>query len=336
MGSKIKVVDMHKSTILLFLYASLVCSQDSVLMMAGSGWQDFIDSVELFSPSHTCPSPNLPDLPVWNFGHTLDYVEGQILLCGSSWEPDRYNTCWKMKEDNTWEEMEEKLLHPRDNHISAVVGSRLFLIGGNQDRTSTEVLDLNKPGGWEPGFKLSEDVEEGCSVTLSGGRVAVLGSWRKTFLGLSHSHDGVIIYNVETGAVEHLPHMTVERKMLGCAAFIRGGVEYLIATGGYQTQSSVIGPGVYWDTTEIYQIGASNWDYIDSRIPVAGSFKIVALGERIIGIGFDPNYSSKLDVVLEFDVENEEWVDLNMTTNDHLHANAGGIAAVPAARFGCA
>ena len=99
--------------------------------------------------------------------------------------------------------------------------------------------------------------------------------------------------------------------------------------------SSYTGPGVYWDTTEIYQLGTRQWRTIDSRIPVAGSFKIVVLQNRIVGIGFDPDYSSELDIVLEYDVESEEWVNLNMTTHDHLHANSGGLAAVPAARFGC-
>ena len=161
-------------------------------------------------------------------------------MCGSKWEPDRYTTCWVMKEDNTWEEDPHKLLHPRDSHTSAVVGAQLYLIGGYQDPATTEVLDMSKPGGWSPGFSLAEDVEEGCSVTLSDGRVAVLGGWRSILLGLSHKHDGVRIYSME-GGVETLPHMTVERKLLGCGVFSRGGEEYLIATGGYQTQSSVIG-----------------------------------------------------------------------------------------------
>jgi len=313
--------------------SNMTCSP-SVLLMAGSGLQSYIDSVELFSPALTCPTTSLPDLPVWSFGHSLDYVDGQVLMCGSKWESDMYTTCWTMKEDNTWEEAPDRLLHPRDSHTSAVVGSQLYLIGGYQDPTTTEVLDMTNPGGWSPGFSLAEDVEEGCSVTLSDGRVAVLGGWRSILLGLSHKHDGVRIYSME-GRVETLPHMTVERKWLGCGLFTRDGKEYLIATGGYQTQSSVIGPGVYWDTTEILQLGSGHWRTLDSRIPVAGSFKIVVLQGRIIGIGFDPDYSSKLDIVLEYNVESEEWVQLNMTTHDHLASNSGGITSVPAARFGC-
>merc|ERR1711892_1592891 len=318
--------------------SSLICSP-SVLLLAGSGWQPYIDKVELFSLNLTCPTYNLPDLPIWSFGHSLDYVDGHIILCGSSWEQSRINVCWEMNQNNTWEESPNKLIHPRAGHISAVVGSRLFLIGGGGDETSSEVLDVTTSTGWEQGFNLKEDVNEACAVTLSDGRVAVLGSWRKPFLSFSHKHDGVIIYDVNDGSHESLPHMSVQRKVFGCGAFTKNGKEYLMATGGYEKPSSVIGPGVFWDTTEIYEIGSGmfgTWKTVDARIPVAGGFEIQVIEKRIIGIGYDPGHSDDFNIVLEYNVDQETWTVLDKTTDEHLHGNAAGTSTVPAARFGCA
>ena len=111
---------------------SMICSP-SVLLLAGSGWEPYIDKVELFSLNLTCPTYNLPDLPIWSFGHSLDYVDGHIILCGSSWEQSRVNVSWEINQNNTWDESPNKLIHPRAGHISGVVGSRLFLIGGGGD-----------------------------------------------------------------------------------------------------------------------------------------------------------------------------------------------------------
>ena len=66
---------------------------------------------------------------------------------------------------------------------------------------------------------------------------------------------------------------------------------------------------------------------------MAGSFKIKLIEGRIIGIGFNPDYSSRTDIVLEYNIDEEDWVRLNKTTEEHLHS--GGHASVPAALFGC-
>ena len=98
-----------------------------------------------------------------------------------------------------------------------------------------------------------------------------------------------------------------------------------------------LGPGVYWDTTEIYEVGSGlfgQWKTIDSRIPVAGGFNIKVVEDRIIGIGADPGHSDKFNIVLEYDVDQEIWTRLDKTTDEHLHV--GGLSTVPAARFGCA
>merc|ERR1719481_1408350 len=100
--------------------------------------------------------------------------------------------------------------------------------------------------------------------------------------------------------------MIVPRKLHGCVAFTRGGKEYLMATGGYWIPSSIIGPGIFWDTTEIFELNnitlSGEWRTISSRIPVGGGFKISALDGRIIGIGFDDDYLTHKDMVLEFDI----------------------------------
>ena len=177
---------------------SLICSP-SVLLVSGSAWQLNIQAVELFSLNLSCPSWHLPDMPIWNFGHSLDYVDGNIFLCCSDWYSSENDACWVMNEDYTWAMSLYRLNQPRNNHASAVVGSKLFLIGGEGDKKSTEVMDLQQSTSWQPGFEMIEDLVEGCAVILSDGRVAVLGRWRSILgplIPLWFEDDGSIIYNM--------------------------------------------------------------------------------------------------------------------------------------------
>ena len=41
----------------------------------------------------------------------------------------------------------------------------------------------------------------------------------------------------------------------------------------------------------------------------------------------------RISIVLEYNIDEEDWVRLNKTTEEHLHS--GGHASVPAALFGC-
>ena len=101
-----------------------------------------------------------------------------------------------MNEDYTWAMSLDRLNQPRINHASAVVGSKLFLIGGEGDQKSTEVMDLQQSTSWQPGFEMIEDLVEVFAVILSDGRVAVLGRWRSILgplIPLWFEDDGAII-----------------------------------------------------------------------------------------------------------------------------------------------
>ena len=214
--------------------SDMICSP-SVMLMVGSGYEYFIDSVELLSIDLVCPSYHLPSIPFWNFGHSLDYVDGRIIMCGSAWSTERKNLCYEMTDDYEWVEMQEKMIGEHSDPTSAVVGSELIIF----TESSGQVLDLTASQGWEERFHLKEESSEVCAVTLSDGRVAVLGSWRRSLL--SHHHDGAYLYNANDGKAEKLPHMTTERKAPGCAAFMKDEKEFIIVTGGYLKPNSIIG-----------------------------------------------------------------------------------------------
>merc|ERR1711936_995130 len=133
--------------------SSLTCSP-SVLLLAGSAWSPLMNKVDLLTLNLTCPTYSLPDMPFWSFGHSLDYVDGHIMICGSHWSDEQ--ACWEMNENNTWDASPNRLTSHRDTHTSAVVGSKLFLIGGEGNDGSTEVFDFTKSMEWEQGFPLLE------------------------------------------------------------------------------------------------------------------------------------------------------------------------------------
>ena len=95
------------------------------------------------------------------------------------------------------------------------------------------------------------------------------------------------------------------------------------------------GPGEYYDTSEMLEVGSNNWKNLNAKIPVAGAFKIFRLDERIIGLGYNPTYDPDFHesiIALEYDFEQDIWMDLKITKEDHLQ---GGISVVPASRFEC-
>ena len=311
--------------------SDLKCSP-SILLLAGSGWSPLINKVSLFSLNLTCPTKSLPDMPEWNFGHTLDYVDGNIIMCGSDWDRNLYHTCYIMVENNTWEVLPYKLNKARKLHNSAVFGSRLFMIGGSHDssKSNTEVIDLTESVGWKSGFDLIQSVYEGCTVSLSDGRIAVLGGQVTAGDTAVSMHHGVIIYNSEDGHIQQLPHMAVPRKEFGCAAFTKNGSEFIMATGGYSYKGCLFQSCIYifWDTTEILEIGSDHWRAVDSVLPEkSGIFHIENIEGKIIGLD---GYG-----IFEFDIEKEAWTEVHKHVQDHVYANPQGMTAVPAERFGC-
>ena len=151
--------------------------------------------------------------------------------------------------DNTWAELPNRLLFNNtygDSAVHAVVRSKLFQIGGGSkniggqstDALFTQVLDLNESEEWKLGFVLKEITDQGCAVTLSDERVAVLGSWRLLFPYLL---DGVHVYDVEDGTSVQLKHLGIGRKALGCTSYVKNRKEYILAAGGLQLEGGCFG-----------------------------------------------------------------------------------------------
>merc|ERR1719154_34315 len=317
--------------------SSLTCSP-SVLLITGSTIGFTLCSVELYTVNLTCPMKRLPDNEL-NFGysgHSLDYVDGRIISCVPK------GKCMEMLPDNTWVELPNRPL----NYASAqaVVRSKLFLIGGRggnwnygngNNANSSQMLDLKESEEWKEGFKLKEHTNYGCAVTLSDERVAVVGTYRSgSLLPDMMKYDGVHIYNVEDGSVGLLKHLSIGRREMGCTAYVKDGKEYILVAGGWLEESScsIWGcfGGHYLYETEIHEVGAGNsgqyWRVV-GNLPWRGAFQVFNVeGGRIIGTHGYRRFA-------EFDLERETWTELPVLTE--ISHERAGIAAVPAARFGC-
>ena len=215
--------------------SSLICSP-SILLLTGNTYGGSLDSVEIVTLNMTCPEKLLPNSGIYDFGHSLDYVDGHIYLCGAGFSGGG-DVCWEMLIDNTWVELPSRLFTKRDRQAHSVVRSKLFQIGGSKsDQIFTQVLDLKESEEWNLGFLLKESTNMGCAVTLSDERVAVLGSTR--WDSLIPLFDGVNIYDVEDGTSVQLKHLAIGRKAMGCTSYVKNGKEYILTAGGFELETS--------------------------------------------------------------------------------------------------
>merc|ERR1719153_132187 len=87
-----------------------------------------LESVELWSPSHHCIIPPLPQT-MW--GHTVSCVKGKLMI---------YNGGSLYQLNGTsWSRVQHISRHPRLYHSASVIRDRILLAGGIQDSTTEMV-----------------------------------------------------------------------------------------------------------------------------------------------------------------------------------------------------
>merc|ERR550517_288902 len=124
---------------LIFLAFPPTSAETGLLVVGGEGG---LQSVEFWTPPPLSAQCFLSDLPHWNFFHSLDSVNGEVILCGDS-------SCLHL-EEGKWKEVAQ-LAEKRWRHSSAVTSRGLMLLGG---QISADVVVLT--GGRDTEFIVTE------------------------------------------------------------------------------------------------------------------------------------------------------------------------------------
>merc|ERR1712073_146951 len=118
-------------------------------------------SVEIYSSDGSC-NRQLSDLPDNRYAHTVNYVDGYILLCGGD-QKDTRTSCLVMNEDFTMVPHSTTIVEEWD-HSSVVVGGQLTLLGGGYSlSTSTEFVSPSLSSMWTMGYTLLDETRYACA-----------------------------------------------------------------------------------------------------------------------------------------------------------------------------
>ena len=173
-------------------------------------------SVEWWSPDAAAPGCSLPPLPSYTGGgHTLDMVAGTLLSC--------YNlTCLNLNltlgQDNSivgWQEAVE-LNKTRKDHSSMVTSDGLFLLGGWEAPSSTELLSITEEPEEEvevEGWALETGRKDHCSIQLDPTTIVLTGGFGTFDLTTLH-------LLTDTGLLDFtLPSLIMGRRKHACGAY---------------------------------------------------------------------------------------------------------------------
>jgi len=172
--------------------ATILSCEPSVVLVTGG--DQAMQEVEVYSSSTNSCRLSLPSLHGLYSDHSLDYVDGNVLLCGGS---TYANMCFTLLPDLTWAPLASNLTTKRTHQASAYYRDNLLLMGGLDD--STEIWS---PGTvWEAGQPLPPEASiDGCAsristheILLTGGHLCPTcsfvfnwqtGDWRRVKSGL--------------------------------------------------------------------------------------------------------------------------------------------------------
>jgi len=203
------------SIIFLPLYPA-ISSETGLLVVGGEGG---LQSVEFWTPPPLSAQCFLGDLPHWNFFHSLDSLNGEV-ICGDS-------SCSRL-EAGKWEEVAQ-LTEKRWRHSSAVTSRGLMLLGGQVSPNTTELVSFD--GDETEELKVLDPPRlDHCSVQVSADVVVLTGGRETEFLVTEHN-----LGQRET-SVRQLPSLETGRRYHACGHYTVGNSLRLLVTGGYDGQ----------------------------------------------------------------------------------------------------
>merc|ERR1719369_2768084 len=119
----------------------------------------------------------LPALREQRTDSSLDYVNSKVLLCGG-WGPKASKTCaYFLPESGTWNTSHYSTWSGRADHMSVVMGGKLYLLGGdnNQEPYTTEYIEPCTSNTAQPGIDLATWYSGACAVAITHDTFAMIG-----------------------------------------------------------------------------------------------------------------------------------------------------------------
>eukprot|EP00091_Calanus_sinicus_P021065 TRINITY_DN6067_c0_g1_i4.p1 TRINITY_DN6067_c0_g1~~TRINITY_DN6067_c0_g1_i4.p1 ORF type:complete len:586 (+),score=185.77 TRINITY_DN6067_c0_g1_i4:106-1758(+) len=167
--------------------------------------------LQISDSTETCRIPPLPGTDnSCHTGYTLDFVDGTLLSCGGYQDPDK---CLKFSySTKKWVEAAE-LNVPRGDSSSVVIGSKIYIIGG-EGTPKIETVEFNiSVDSFESTLDsnlITYDVAGDCMVAISSDTILTLTA------------DNFFSYNVSDGVADDLelpPATKLHKNRLPCSTY---------------------------------------------------------------------------------------------------------------------
>merc|ERR1712130_271952 len=283
--AKMKLIHMKHLRFVLYLIFhtfSPTSSDTGLLVVGGEGG---LQSVEFWTPPPLSVQCFLSDLPHWNFYHSLDSINGEVVLCGDS-------SCSRL-EGGKWKEVAQ-LKEKRWRHSSAVTSRGLMLLGGQVSPNTTELVSLEKGGGGEV-QPLHPPRLDHCSIQVSADVVVLTGGRDTEYLVTEHN------LSKRVTGVKQLPSLETGRRYHACGHYTVGNSLRLLVTGGYDGTQVL-------DSTERlnYSTEEPHWG-VSGPLPAARHGLRAAYISGVLHVTGGKLGTSEAGEVLVWDGVAEEW-----------------------------
>lgn len=277
----------------------LACEEAVALVTGGD---QALQLTEVYSSTNSCSSA-LPSLPSLFTKHTVDYVDGQVLLCGGSTSG---GLCVTLTPDLTWTK-HSNLTTKRSQQASGVFRRSLSLLGGGDSSTET----WEAATGWARGETLPQDVPiDACATRISPSEVLVVGGRLCPAC--------TFVYSWLTGEWRRVGDLKEGRTSHGCTTYTSledGGLRVLVA-GGWAAHNI--------RTSEVYNPATERWREVgDLTGPRRGLALVTVEGGRVVALG--GRYSTALAAVDTFDTETEAWTAAPELLHQRAYLAATGV-----------
>jgi len=270
-----------------------MCDETRLLVTGGyDGYAPW--TAEVWDPS--CDNVTLPDLPDYRFYHSLDYVDGKVMLCGGEFvvgPPTAF--CYSLGPDLQWLP-HTNLTTDRFSHASAVSWGKLSLIGGAfMDHSySSESIYPAFQATWTPGFNLTEVSFTPCSVMINEEQMVLLG-------GSAASASHALLYNLTSGQSSRLEDMLVPRLgQHGCSLLRNETWSGVLVAGGVNSESLLA-------NAEVFDLATGHWQVAGNLTSARQGLLLVENVDGALALGgIDQQYQA-LTTVEQFKVDVLEW-----------------------------
>ncbi len=200
---------------------------------------------------------NKTPMPVPTCGSVAHLVDGKIFVIGG-WTPlppDYESTYAYDPAADTWEIIESEMPSPRFNCASAVIGSKIYIFGGNPYTGAFDAYDTST-NTWDTTLTTMVIYNTGREAVVVDDLIYVAGAystsrWRAEYFGYyDHVAD-------QFTQLEALPHPVGHSTMVAIGRRI-------FVIGGYNNVNDPVGA---IRKIQVYDIDSAEWDVMDYELP---------------------------------------------------------------------